>query len=79
MESGRGPSAPGADYRRMLREFEMSNRHLWNELKSSDAESLITELVAYKQAHYPSDHRQVVVCRMRGDNVHVEWLDPPTN
>jgi len=72
-------SAPAVDYRPMLRAFEMSNRHLWNELKSSDAESLIAELVAYKQAYYPNDHRQVVVCGMRGDNVHVEWLDPPTN
>ena len=69
----------GPDYLPMLRQFEVSNRHLWKELKSLDAEALITELVAYKQAHHPNDHRRVVVCGMRGDNVHVEWIDPPTN
>ena len=69
----------GADYRSMLGEFERSNRHLWDELKSSDAESLIAELVEYKQVYYPNDHRQIVVCGMRGDNVRVEWIDPPAS
>jgi hypothetical protein len=31
--------APSADYGPMLREFKMSKRDLWNELKLSDAES----------------------------------------
>lgn len=67
------------DYGPMLRQFEASNPRLWNELKSSDAELLIAELAAYKQAHYSNDHRHIVVCGMRGDNVHVEWIEPPTN
>jgi len=71
--------ARSLDYRPMLREFEASNPRLWDELKSSDAEALVTELVAYKQAHHPNDHRHVVVCGMRGDNVHVEWIEPPTD
>jgi hypothetical protein len=70
--NGRGP-----DYRSVLRQFEASNPNLWNELKSSDCESLITSLVTYKRTHYPDDHRQIVVCGMRADNVRVEWIDPP--
>jgi len=38
--------ARGPDYRPMLREFEASNPRLWDELKSSDAEALVTELAA---------------------------------
>ena len=68
---------PSPDYRSLVRQFEASNPGLWNELKSSDAEALVTRLTAYKQAHYPNDHRQIVVCGMRGDNVRVEWMDPP--
>lgn len=71
--------APDPDYRPMLQEFEASNPRLWDELTSSDPEALVTELTAYKQAHHPNDHRHVVVCGMRGDNVHVEWIEPPTS
>ena len=72
-----GPKAPGPDYYPLLRQFEASNPGLWSELTSSDAEALVAELTTYKQAHYPNDHRQIVVCGMRGDNVRVEWIDPP--
>jgi len=71
--------APGVDYRFVLRQFEVSNPRLWNELRSSDAEALITELVAYKRAHHRNDRRQVLVCGMLGANVHVEWVDPLTD
>ena len=70
---------PDFDYPKVLREFEASNRLLWAELKSTDVEALIAELVSYKQAHYPGDRRQVLVCGMLGGNVHVEWLDPAVN
>jgi hypothetical protein len=73
------PKAPGPDYRPLLRQFEASNPDLWTELKSADAEALIAELTAYKQARYPNDYRQIVVCGMRGDNVRVEWIDPPVD
>ena len=72
--NGRGP-----DYLPVLRQFEASNPNLWNELKSSDGEALIAQLVTYKRTHYPDDHREIVVCGMRGDNVRVEWIDPPTS
>ena len=73
------PKIPGPDYRPLLRQFEASNPALWNELKSADAEALVAELTAYKQAHYSDDHRQIIVCGMRGDNVRVEWIDPPVD
>jgi hypothetical protein len=70
------PKEPPLEYARVLRHFQASKPGLWSELKSSDTEALITELVAYKQAHFRDDHRQIVVCGMRGDNVHVQWFDP---
>lgn len=73
------PTASLPDYHLLLRQFHASNPALWSELKSADAEALATELIAYKQAHYPDDQRQIVVCGMRDDNVRVEWIDPPTN
>ncbi len=62
------------DYRSMLREFETSNPSLWDELKSSDPDELIAELGAYRALHHPNDRRYLVVCGMRGDKVHVEWV-----
>jgi hypothetical protein len=72
------PRTRGPDYHPLLRQFESSNPNLWSELKSADAEALVVELTAYKQAHYSNDRRQIVVCGMRGDNVRVEWIDPQT-
>ena len=69
--------APVPDYRPLVRQFEASNPGLWNELKSPNADELVTRLTAYKQVHHPNDHRQIVVCGMRGDNVRVEWIDAP--
>ena len=74
-----GLRAPMPDYRQLIREFESSNPDLWTELTSSDGAALITTLMAFKQAHYPDDRRQIVVCGMRGDNVRVEWFDPPAS
>lgn len=73
------PTSPLPDYRPVLQQFHTSNPALWSELKCSDAETLITELIAYKLEHYPKDRRQIVVCGMRDDNVRVEWIDPPAN
>ncbi len=69
--------APRPDYGPMLREFQTSNPELWEELISSDAEVLIGELTTYKRTRHQHDNRWVVVCGMRGDNVHVEWTEPP--
>jgi hypothetical protein len=76
-ERARRWNARDADYRPVLRQLEASNPNLWDELKSTDSETVIATLAAYKQARYPDDDRHIVVCGMRGDNVRVEWIDPP--
>ena len=58
----------------MLAEFEASNPNLWQELKSANPEELIDELAAYRQLHHRNDQRYLVVCGMRGDKVHAEWI-----
>lgn len=45
------------DYRPILSEFEESNPHLWDELKSADPEELIAELAAYRERRPPSGAR----------------------
>lgn len=61
------------DYRQMLSEFEASNPDLWDELTSNDPDELIAELAAYRELHHRNDRRYLVVCGMRGDDVHAEW------
>jgi hypothetical protein len=68
-------ATPEPAYGPMLREFEASNPDLWNELKSTNPEELIGELVAHREAHYRDDRRFLVVCGMRDDKVHAEWID----
>lgn len=63
------------DYRPMLSEFEASNPNLWAELTSTDPEALITQLAAYRERHHRNDHRYLVVCGMRGEQVHAEWTE----
>lgn len=62
------------DYRPMLREFEASNPNLWDGLKSTDPDELIAELAAYRARHHRDDRRYLVVCGMRGESVHAEWM-----
>jgi len=71
-----GLAAGQSAYLQMLRQFEESNPALWSELRSADTESLIAELVIYKEQHYQHDRRHLLVCGMRGDKVHVEWTHP---
>ena len=63
------------DYRPMLGDFEASNPNLWAELISTDPEALITQLAAYRERHHPDDHRYLVVCGMRGEQVHTELTE----
>lgn len=62
------------DYRPMLGEFEASNPSLWDELKSTDPDELIAELAAYRERHHRDDQRYLVICGMRGESVHAEWI-----
>jgi hypothetical protein len=50
-------------------------RHSWAELISTDPEALITQLAAYRKRHHPNDHRYLVVCGMRDEQVHAEWTE----
>jgi hypothetical protein len=63
------------DYRPMLGEFEASNPDLWAELISTDPEVMIAQLAVYRERHHRNDHRYVVVCGMRDEQVHAEWTD----
>jgi hypothetical protein len=49
----------------------------WEELRSSDTEQLISELIDYKREHYPNDLRRVVATEMSPEgNVRVHWTEP---
>jgi hypothetical protein len=63
-------------YRKVWEAIEADNPALWNEFKTSDIDTMIDELVRYKQAHYPEDQRRILVCGMMPGKIHVEWLDP---
>jgi hypothetical protein len=56
--------------------IEAENPALWNELKASDPDALVDELVRYKRAHYPDDRRRILACGIPDGKVRVEWLDP---
>jgi len=62
-------------YDEVLRAFLRSNPNLWSELRSCDAETLIEAMCQAKELRYAADRRVVVVCGMRGGNVHAEWCE----
>ncbi|MEK7409605.1 MAG: hypothetical protein AAB225_31445 [Acidobacteriota bacterium] len=62
-------------YQQVLGVFERSCANLWSELRSEDCEALIEELRLLKRQRYPEDRRRVLVCGMKGENVHVEWTE----
>ena len=61
-------------YRKILRALEAENPKCLRELKSTDCEALIQELVKIKSTRYPKDDRFIRVCGLTPENnVHVEW------
>ncbi len=55
--------------------IEADNPALWNELKSSDIDAMIDELVEYKKTHYPDDRRRILTCGgTPHGTIRVEWL-----
>ncbi|MCI0423691.1 MAG: hypothetical protein L0312_31480 [Acidobacteria bacterium] len=62
-------------YQQVLGVFERSRPDFWSELRSHDCEALIDALRLLKRRRYSEDRRQVLVCGMKGANVHVEWTD----
>jgi len=63
-------------YRNVWSAIEADNPNLWNELKSKEIDRLIDELVQYKESHYASDRRRILVCGIVAGKIRVEWLPP---
>lgn len=61
-------------YRQVWETMEAHNPALWRELKSSDVDEMIDELVAYKRSHYPDDQRRILLCGIVAGKIRVEWL-----
>ena len=59
----------------VLAEIQKSKPDFWKELKSSDRDGLIAELIVYKKLNYPGDKRKVVACGTYDNKVRVEWTD----
>jgi hypothetical protein len=61
-------------YREVLSALEKANPKYLRELKSTDLEGMIQELMNLKQALYPTDDRFIRVCGLTPEsNVHVQW------
>lgn len=64
-------------HRELIDQIDWQGVTPWEELRSSDTEQLIAELVDYKREHYPNDLRRVVATEMTPEgNVRVHWTEP---
>ena len=69
-----GLSGAREGYRNVWETIEADNPAAWNELKSSDVDQMIDELVRYKQTHHPDDRRRILLCGIVNNKIRVEWL-----
>jgi hypothetical protein len=61
-------------YRKVLRALKAVNPKCLAELKTTDCEALIQDLVKIKAARFSADDRFIRVCGLTAEsNVHVEW------
>ena len=61
-------------YRKVLGALEAENPNCLRELKATDCEAIIQDLVKLKATRYPTDDRIIRVCGITAENnVHVEW------
>ena len=61
-------------YRKVLSALEVESPNCMRELKSTDCEALIQDLVKLNATRYPTDDRIIHVCGITAENnVHVEW------
>ena len=61
-------------YRKVLSALEAESPNCLRELKSTDCEALIRDLVKLNATRYPTDDRIIRVCGITAENnVHVEW------
>jgi len=65
-----------SSYHKAWEAREAKDPALWDELKSTDTDAMLEELVEYKKSHYPHDGRQIVTCGTVDGGIHVEWLAP---
>jgi hypothetical protein len=63
-------------YRQVWESIEAGNPALWNELKSSNVNQLVDELIHYKKSHYADDRRRILLCGIVDGKIRVEWLPP---
>lgn len=70
-----GAGLAGTAYAPALADLQRARPAFWKELKSTDAERTIAELVAYKKRHHPHDLRKIVACASGNDKIRVEWTD----
>lgn len=71
-----GLGGPRQGYHRVWQTIAAQRPSLWDELKSTDVDRLIDELVAYKKTHFPDDRRRILTCGIPDGKVRVEWLPP---
>ncbi|MBD3337454.1 MAG: hypothetical protein GF355_18220 [Candidatus Eisenbacteria bacterium] len=72
-----GDDAMREDHRKMLDRIDWDDVTPWQELRGSDTERLIGELVDYKRAHHPNDMRRIVTMGLSPEgNVQVQWAGP---
>ncbi len=62
-------------YEVLLEALARANPTFWTELRSRDAEELIETMRQVKDRLYPTDRRVILICGMKGANVHVEWCE----
>ncbi len=63
-------------YQHVWGNIEADHPGLWSELKSTDVDDMIDELIGYKQAHYGDDQRRILRCGIPDSRIRVEWLPP---
>jgi len=72
-----GDNSMREKHRELIDQIDWEGMTPWEELRSSDTEQLITELVDFKREHYPNDLRRVVATEMSPEgNVLVHWTEP---
>ena len=54
--------------------IEAENPEMWSEFKSNDVDSMIDELVQFKNQHYSDDQRRILTCGIPDGKIRVEWL-----
>ncbi len=62
------------NYRSAWETIEADNPTLWSEFKSNDIDTMIDELVEFKQQRFGDDHRRILTCGIPDGKIRIEWL-----